>query len=68
MSLDVTAPDPPELQPALDPEEYDDVDVQGDEYRRAELQEYLEEGAWERAFGEWAEHSDLGEREWSIVT
>jgi hypothetical protein len=68
MSLDVPTPDPPELQPALDPEEYDDVDVQGDEYRREELQEYLEEGAWERAFGEWAEHSDLGEREWAIVT
>ena len=68
MSLDVPAPDPPELQPAFDPEEYDDVDVQGDEYRREELQEYLEEGAWERAFDEWAEHSDLGEREWRIVT
>jgi len=68
MSLDVDTPDPPELRPALDPEEYDDVDVQGDEYRRAELQEYLVEGAWEQGFGEWAEHSDLGEREWDIVT
>lgn len=67
MSLDVPAPDPPELRPALDPEEYDDVDVQGDEYRREELQEYLEEGTWDRAFDEWAEYSDLGEREWRIV-
>ena len=68
MSLDVSPPDPPELRPALDPEEYDDVDVQGDEYRREELQEYLEEGAWERAFEEWAEHSDIDEQEWGIVT
>lgn len=68
MSLDVAAPDPPSLSIQTDVSEYEDVDVQGTDYRREELQEYLNEGAWERAFGEWAEHSDLDESQWTVVT
>lgn len=68
MSLDVDAPDPPSLSIQTDASEYEDVDVQGTDYRREELQEYLNEGAWERAFGEWAEHSDLDESQWTVVT
>lgn len=67
MSLDVSPPDPPGLSPAFDPDEYEDADVMGEDYRREELDEYLHDGAWERAFGEWAEHTDLGETEWEIV-
>ncbi|MFC5973332.1 hypothetical protein ACFPYI_18535 [Halomarina salina] len=67
MSLDVSPPDPPALSPAFDPDEYEDADVMGDDYRREELDEYLHDGAWERAFGEWSEHTDLGEPEWDIV-
>jgi len=67
MTLDVEAPEPPELSTTTSVDEYDDVDVQGEDYRRDELQEYLEEGAWERSFDEWAEHTELDESEWEIV-
>jgi len=51
----------------MDADEYDDVDVMGDEYRREELQEFLEEAAWLEAFGEWARHGDIDAEEWEIV-
>ena len=68
MGLDVDPPSPPELSPGLDADEYDDVDVQGGEYRREELQEFLEDGAWDRAFHEWTEHTDMDESEFAIAT
>lgn len=67
MTLDVDAPDPPELNPALDVAEYDDVDAGGSEYHREELEAFLRDGAWERAFDEWAEHTDLTEAEFAVV-
>jgi hypothetical protein len=67
MTLSVDVPEPPELESQMSVDDYDDVDVAGSEYRREELQEYLEEGAWERAFEEWAEHAELDEYEWQIV-
>ena len=67
MGLDVPPPAPPELQPELDADAYDDVTVQGDDYRREELQGFLEDGAWARAFGEWAEHADMNETDWRIA-
>jgi hypothetical protein len=69
MSLDVDAPEPPELEPGVDANEYEDATIVGDtDYRREELNEYLQEGAWERSFNEWAEHSGIEEAEWTIVT
>ncbi|PSQ01921.1 hypothetical protein BRC94_02955 [Halobacteriales archaeon QS_5_70_17] len=67
MSLDAEAPDPPTLEPDLDPDEYEDADVAGDEYRREELEEFLREGAWERAFDEWAASTDMDGEDWEIV-
>jgi hypothetical protein len=67
MSLDAEAPDPPTLEPDLDPDEYEDADVAGDEYRREELEEFLREGAWERAFDEWAASTDMNGEDWEIV-
>ncbi|MFB6178906.1 MAG: hypothetical protein ABEI77_04190 [Halorientalis sp.] len=67
MGLDVPTPDPPDLQPHLDAEEYDDVDVQGEEYRREDLQEFLDDGAWERAFNEWGEHTDMDDSDFEIA-
>jgi hypothetical protein len=67
MTLEVETPPPPELSPAMSVEEYDDVDVQGEEYRREELQTFLEEGAWDHAFEEWSEHAELDADEWQIV-
>ncbi|MCL7417758.1 MAG: hypothetical protein M8354_07965 [Halalkalicoccus sp.] len=67
MTLDVATPDPPELQ-AVDPDEYDDVEVVSDtDYRREELAEFLRDGAWDRAWDDWAVDSDLTEREFEIV-
>jgi hypothetical protein len=67
MGLDVDVPDRPELEPHFDPDEYEDANVAGDDYRRNELEAFLEDGAWERAFGEWAEHTDVTEDEWAIA-
>lgn len=67
MTLDVAVPEPPELSPLVDADEYEDVDVQGSEYRREDLETYLHEGAWEEAFEAWAEETDIDEREFEIV-
>ena len=68
MALDVAVPDPPELNPGIDTQDYDDVEVAGDtDYRREELEEFLRDGAWDEAFGQWAEHTDLDEREFETA-
>jgi len=67
MTLDVDAPSPPSLSTNVDASEYEDADVQGDDYRRDELEGYLEDGAWADAFDEWAAHTDLTEEEYAIV-
>jgi hypothetical protein len=66
MSLDVETPDPPELR-EVDPEEYGDADVGGTDYRREEIEEYLRDGAWQRAFEEWTDHTDVDEAEFAVV-
>jgi hypothetical protein len=68
MGLDVDATDPPELR-EIDPNEYEDAEVaDGADYRREEIEEFLRDGAWERAFDEWATDADMDEREFGIVT
>lgn len=67
MSLDVETPPPPELE-GVDPNEYDDTEIVGEtEYRRDEIETYLEEGAWARAFDEWAADTDMDEDVFEIV-
>jgi hypothetical protein len=66
MSLDVDPPDPPELA-AVDPNEYEDAEVAGGEYRRDDLEALLREGAWEDAFSEWADGTDMDESDWAIA-
>jgi hypothetical protein len=66
MTLDVDAPEPPEL-PEVDTGAYDDVEVQGEEYRRQELEDLLADGAWADAFDEWAAHTDLDEEEFTVA-
>ncbi|MFC6865316.1 hypothetical protein ACFQGE_17855 [Halomicroarcula sp. GCM10025817] len=68
MGLDVATPAVPELATGTSVDEYDDADVQGDEYRREELAEALEAGAWADAFDEWAAQTGLEESAWQIVT
>lgn len=68
MSLDVETPEPPELDYSMDVSEYDDVTVVSDaDYRREELDAFIQDGAWTRAFNEWAEHTDVTPDEWQIV-
>jgi hypothetical protein len=67
MGLDVETPDPPSLSTNVDASQYEDADVQGDEYRREELEEFLANGAWDDAFGEWAAHTDMDEEEFEIA-
>ncbi|WP_135364565.1 hypothetical protein [Halosimplex halophilum] len=61
MSFDPEVPDPPRLDAAEDPGDYDAVeepeDRPGEEGRREALAEFLEEGAWEDGFVEWADHT-----------
>lgn len=68
MGLDVETPDPPSLSANVDASQYEDADVQGDDYRRDELEEFLTDGAWAEAFTEWAAHTDMDEREFDIAT
>jgi hypothetical protein len=67
MALDVETPEPPELN-AFDPNEYEDAEVIGDtDYRREELEQFLNEGAWAAAFARWAESSRMDTEAWGIV-
>jgi hypothetical protein len=67
MTLEVSPPDPPELEP-MDPEDYDDVEVVADsDYRREELGDFLEDGAWEEAFDTWREDTDMDDRTFAVV-
>ncbi|MFW6320366.1 MAG: hypothetical protein ACOC0Z_00820 [Halohasta sp.] len=67
MSLDVDPPEPPELN-EIDPNEYDDAEIVGDtDYKRAELEAFLREGAWAEAFDQWAAHADMDADTFAIV-
>ena len=68
MALNVDVPAPPELE-ATDPNEYEDAEIVGDtDYRREEIETFLRDGAWERAFGTWADRTDLKTEEFGVVT
>ena len=68
VTLDVPAPDPPELAVGRDAADYDDTDPGSDDYRREEIQTFLRDGAWTDAFDEWAATTDLDEDDWQVVT
>ncbi|WP_435184391.1 hypothetical protein [Halobellus sp. EA9] len=68
MTLSVETPAVPELEDAVDPNEYDDAEIVGDaDYRRDDLEALLRDGAWEDAFVEWRESTDVTEAEWEVV-
>jgi len=71
MTLDVDAPSPPELTTGeKSVSDYEDADVQADanaSFHREDLESFLHDGAWERAFGEWAEHTDVSETEYGVA-
>jgi hypothetical protein len=67
MTLTVETPPPPTLEPGVDADAYEDADVGGDEYRRGDLEAFLETGAWEEAFEHWAANTEMTEHEFAIV-
>ncbi|MDQ2054107.1 hypothetical protein [Halobellus sp. H-GB7] len=68
MTLSVETPPVPELEDTVDPNEYEDADVVGDtDYRRADLEELLRDGAWADAFEQWCAETDVTADEWAIV-
>ena len=66
MSLSVEIPEPPELN-EVDPNEYEDAEVAGDDYRREDIEALLQDGAWEEAFEVWAQDATVSEAEWEII-
>ncbi len=66
MSLSVEIPEPPELN-EVDPSEYEDAEVAGDDYRREDIEALLQDGAWEEAFEVWAQDATVSEAEWEII-
>ena len=67
MTLDVETPPPPELEPQVDAGQYDDVEVEVSDYRREELGEFLDAGAWEDAFERWAAETPMDEDTYAVV-
>jgi hypothetical protein len=71
MSLEVDPPSPPELTDQIDPNEYEDANVVDDggvDYRRTEIEELLADGAWQDAFDEWRDATDMDEADFEIAT
>jgi len=67
MSLDAEPPASPDLEP-MDPDDYDDVELVSDsDYRREELGDMLEDGAWEDAFEFWRADTDMDPETFAIV-
>ena len=66
MSFTPDPPEPPTLN-TVDPSEYEDAEVAGDDYRREELSEFLRAGAWDEAFEAWAAEASLSRRQWRVV-
>ncbi|MFP4627958.1 MAG: hypothetical protein ACLFMX_03105 [Halobacteriales archaeon] len=66
MSLDVDPPAPPDLTNRGPPEGYDleEGTTAVGEFRRAELEEVLLDGAWNEAFREWAAYTDLTDEQY----
>jgi len=68
MTLEVDPPAPPRLEPGLDASAYADADVaEARDYRRAELDAFLQEGAWSDAWERWAATARLTEAEFAIA-
>lgn len=69
MALDVETPNPPDLTNRPPPTGIDPAELLDGEtdFRRAELEEILEDGAWSEAFSEWAEYTELTEAEYQVV-
>lgn len=69
MALDVESPNSPDLTNRGTPSELEASEVIGSEsdLRREELERFLQDGAWNEAFEEWAEYTDLSQKEYEEI-
>jgi hypothetical protein len=69
MALDIDVPEPPDLSNRGTPSDFDwEAETIGDEdFYREDLEDLLQEGAWETGFDEWAGHADLDAEQARIV-
>jgi len=77
MTLEVEVPDPPDLSNRSTPDlpnreaqdQFDAMEPSGatDQFRRDGLESALRDGAWQEAFDEWAEYTDLTEAQFETV-
>lgn len=72
MGLDVEIPDPPSLYGPQPRDGYEAIDMTDqdteDDYRREEIENFLLDGAWEEAFGQWADTTSLSEQEFREIS
>ena len=69
MALDVENPRAPDLTNRGPPTDVTLSETYGidSDFRRAELQEFLRDGAWKEAFEEWAKYTDLSDAEYEQI-
>lgn len=69
MALDVESPNEPDLTNRGAPAEVNLSETYGTDadFRREEIQAFLQDGAWKEAFEEWAEYTDLSDAEYEAV-
>jgi len=71
MALDVSVPDPPSLHGPQTRGEYEAIDPEivdtEDDYRREEVEGFLEAGAWQDAFEEWWDRAGVSAEEFGVV-
>mgnify|MGYP006977846280 CR=1 FL=1 len=71
MALDVPVPDPPSLHGPQTRGEYEAIDNEivdtEDDYRREEVEGFLQQGAWRDAFEEWSQQSGLSTEDFAVV-
>ncbi|WP_433629404.1 hypothetical protein [Halomicrococcus sp. NG-SE-24] len=65
MSLDVDLPEPPDLSNRGMPREFEWLEETSgsEEFHREALEDWLQDGAWKEGFNEWAEYTDLDEKQ-----
>lgn len=69
MSLDVTIPEPPDLSNRGRPQdfEWEEETLGSEDFRREDLEDLLQEGAWTEGFDEWTEYTDLDAEQVGVV-
>lgn len=69
MALDVETPEPPDLSNRGMPREFEwqEETLGSEDFYREDLEDLLQEGAWQEGFNEWAEYTDLDEEQVRVV-